>query len=224
MGACKECGCKDGDRGPIGPAGLKGDAGLPGNDGAQGIPGIPGVQGIQGPQGEQGEQGPPGNDGGSLPGPTGATGDQGPQGDKGDDGPSGLDGDDGADGANGQGRLNYYIDNNASAHIETPVANTGIILKNSGYATIELPLLAELGDQISVVGTSYTTAGWRIQASGNDQIQMTNSPSPLQTTPGGYVEPDTFNYADVIHLISDGEGNWIITDKIFFNGTIPYFS
>ena len=45
-----------------------------------------------------------------------------------------------------------------------------------------------------------------------------------ETNPGGEVQLGINNYADVIHLVSDGSGKWIIIDAIFANGTTPLFT
>jgi len=221
------CGCKDGDRGPLGEQGVKGDTGssgpigIPGSPGPQGIPGVSGIQGAQGIQGVPGIDGSPGPQGPIGPiGPIGATGPQGLQ------GPAGVDGNDGANGNNGQGRLNYTIDSTVGIHTYNPVLNEGVVMKNTGgLATIELPIGSLIGDVIQVVGTSFGTGGWRIKAAGGDKIQMTST-SAFQyiTLANGYVILNATNYRDVITMISDGLGNWIITDSIFANGTIPNFT
>jgi hypothetical protein len=225
MGACKECGCKDGDRGPIGIAGEKGEtgsSGLQGNPGPQGIPGPQGDQGIQGFQGIQGDQGPPGSSVDGDQGPTGPQGDTGPQG---NDGPAGLDGTNGTNGANGKGRLNYVINSVISFTTLLAVLNEGIIMKNTGFSVIQLPTGAQIGDVVRVVGTHLGTGGWRLKALGTDTIQMT-SQNPVNniTLPAGYVEPATTNYRDVITVISDGGGNWIIIDAMLANGNLPLFN
>lgn len=224
MSACRECGCKDGDRGPRGPQGEKGDTGASGAIGATGPAGPQGPQGIQGNQGDQGLQGPAGNDGSNIAGPVGPTGPQGNQGIQGPAGNDGADGADGANGLNGQGRLNYVEETGSGAHTITPVVNTGLILKNTGFGTIELPASTTIGDEIAILGTSLGTGGWKLVADGTDQIQMTNqSASALITSPGGEVVIAATNYRDVIHLIADGLGNWIIKDAIFANNNLPLF-
>ena len=226
MGACKDCGCKDGDRGPMGPAGDKGETGATGpqgNPGAQGIQGPQGNQGLQGDTGAQGPIGPSGSSIGGAAGPTGPQGIQGPQGIPGNDGNDGLNG---TNGNNGQGRLNYVIDAVVGAHIHSAILNEGIIMKNTGgIATIELPTGASIGDEVQVVGTSFGTGGWFISATGADTIEMTNQSGTLFiTSPAGAVTPSATNYRDVITMISDGAGAWVIIDSIFANGNIPLFS
>jgi hypothetical protein len=226
MGACKECGCKDGDRGPIGPAGLKGDtgeSGLTGNQGVQGPQGIEGIQGIQGIQGETGIQGAPGN---SIGGTAGATGPQGLQGIPGIQGDPGVDGTDGVNGKNGQGRITYTVNTESGNGTDIAVLNEGIFMKNTGgVRTIEIPSGSIIGDVVRVVGTSFGTGGWRISATGSDTIQMTSqNPSLNITQPGGFITPATTNYRDVITIVSDGTGKWIVMDAIFANGNIPLFN
>ena len=223
MGACKDCGCKDGDRGPMGLPGVKGDDGIAGNIGNTGPQGAQGIQGLVGAQGIQGLTGPQGADGNNDSGPAGPTGANGITGAQGIQGNDGVPGIDGIDGANGQACcLTYSIDSISGNHTESPVANTGIIMMNTGgLATIQLPT-GLLGDQIQIVGT-YTSSGWRLLTAGTDQIQLSYTP-PLECQPGGYVEPVASNFGDCITIISDGLGNWIIRDKVFFNGNNPYFS
>jgi len=226
MGACKECGCKDGDRGPMGPAGEKGDtgaSGLQGNPGPQGPQGPQGNQGIQGAQGATGPQGPPGSSIGGAAGPTGPQGIQGPQGIPGNDG---SDGADGTNGANGQGRLNYVINYNVGAATILATMNEGIFLKNTGgILTIELPTGGSIGDVVRVVGTSAGTGGWRVKATGVDTIEMTNqNPSFNTTTPGGYVTPQNTNYRDVLTFIFDGGTRWVVMDALLANGNQPLFT
>jgi len=226
MSACRECGCKDGDRGPQGPAGAVGATGPAGDVGATGPQGPKGDDGIQGIQGDQGSQGPQGPSGSNITGPAGPTG---PQGDTGIDGPQGNDGADGADGtdgANGQGQITWSIDATVGAATVNPVANSGLILKNTGgLLTIELPLGSLLGDLVSVAGTIYGTGGWKLKAQGTETIQMTSvTPLDFQTSGGGEVVIGPNNFNDVVHLLSDGLGAWIIVDKIFANGTIPLFT
>lgn len=225
MGACKECGCKDGDRGPMGDQGLQGATG---DQGAQGAPGpigpqgIQGLDGIQGPQGLQGAQGPSGT---NITGPAGPTGPQGIQGIQGIQGNDGNDGLNGADGANGQGQITWSIDASAVPTVLSPVGNSGLILKNTAFVDIELPLGALLGDVISIAGTIAGTGGWKLVALGTDTIQMTSqSALNYETNPGGEVQLGVNNYHDVIHLIADGTGKWIITDVIFAGGVIPLFT
>jgi hypothetical protein len=226
MKACKDCGCKDGDRGPIGPAGLKGetgDAGLQGNPGPQGEQGEQGHQGIQGNTGIQGIQGPPGA---SISGTAGAVGPIGLTGDQGATGPAGADGTDGTNGNNGQGRITYIIDSGVGIRTITAILNEGIIMKNTlGIVTIELPPSATIGDVVRIVGTSFGTGGWKLKAFVTDTIQMTDqSPVFNETSAGGFVQPSPSNYRDVITLISDGDGQWIITSSVFANGNIPLFN
>jgi len=226
MGACKDCGCKDGDRGPMGPAGEKGDTGESGLQGNPGIQGIQGPQGDQGIQGIQGIQGPIGPAGSSIGGNAGATGPQGIQGPQGIPGNDGNDGNDGINGANGQGRITWIVDSTAGVHTTNPVVNQGVIMKNNGgIATIQLPNPVGIGDVVMVVGTSFGTGGWRIKAGLGETIQMTDQTvGALITSTGGFVIPATTNYRDVIRMMYDGAGTWLITSKIFANGNIPLFS
>jgi len=226
MGACKECGCKDGDRGPIGPSGEKGDtgaSGLQGNPGPQGTVGPQGDQGVQGNQGATGVQGPPGS---SIGGNAGATGPQGNQGIQGIPGNNGADGNDGVDGANGQGRLNYVINNSVGTVTVLAVMNQGIFMKNTGgVVTIDLPTGGSIGDVIRVVGTSVGTGGWKVKATGADTIEMTNQNPLFQiTNPAGFVTPATTNYRDVMTFIFDGGTRWVVMDAMFANGNQPLFS
>ncbi len=225
MGACKECGCKDGDRGPMGPSGLKGDtgaAGPTGNVGIQGPIGINGIQGIQGVQGIQGIQGIPGNSVGGTTGATGGQGNVGPQGIAGNDG---ADGADGTNGINGRGRLNYVINAFTSSDIHPAILNEGIIMKNTGFCIVQLPSGANIGDTVQVVGTATGTGGWRINTDGADTIEMTNQTPLLSITQaGGYLEPQSTNYRDVITIVSDGTGRWIAVNALLANQNQPLFS
>lgn len=220
--------CKEGPRGPIGPMGEKGDTGEQGPQGAQGLMGVQGLQGDQGPMGDDGldggvgAQGPKGDDG--PPGPTG------PQGDKGDDGPigpPGNNGNDGTNGKNGQGRITYIVKTNSTPETHVAVLNEGIIMKNTGFVEVELPNGASLGDVVQVVGTSLGTGGWKLSVTGSETIELTSqssSPGSNITTLGGEVVIANTNYRDVITLVSDGLGRWIIINRIFANGLIPLFS
>ena len=217
MGACKDCGCKDGDRGPMGLPGEKGDtgaSGLQGNPGQQGGQGFQGIQGVQGLKGDTGPAGAPGSGIGGTAGPTGPQGNPGPQGIPGNKG------------NNGQGRLNYVLNEAVAAGNYNAVLNEGIIMKNTnGVQTIIFPLGSVIGDIIQVVGTSYGTGGWRVSVQGTDTIQMTNqNPSYNTTTAGGFVTPATTNYRDVMTFLADGTGVWIVIDAIFANGNSPLFS
>ena len=171
MGACKECGCKDGDRGPQGERGEKGNDGVDGLQGPQGPQGISGIKGEKGDTGIQGDTGPQGLSGSSLPGPTGPTGPQGFQGPAGTDGNDGPQGDAGLNGANGQGRIDYIVETSAAINA---IANQGIIMKNTVFSTVQLPLGSVLGDVVQVVGTSYATGNWKIKAGVGETIQLTN--------------------------------------------------
>lgn len=226
MSQCGECGCKDGDRGPMGLQGEKGDTGSSGLPGPAGPMGTQGIQGPQGLQGDKGDTGPQGAPGSSIGGSTGPTGAQGIQGIQGIPGADGADGADGANGANGQGRLNYIEITSVGTVTLTPVVNQGLVMKNTGgVATIELPLGALIGDCMSVVGTSFGTGGWKLRALGTNTIQLTSQSSgAFETIPGGEVVIPVTNYRDVISMVSDGLGNWIITDAIFANNQIPQFS
>ena len=226
MEACKDCGCKDGDRGPIGPSGdigETGNTGLQGNPGIQGIQGNQGNQGIQGSTGIQGVQGPSGL---SIGGAAGATGPIGSTGNQGATGPAGADGTDGTNGNNGQGRITYIIDSGVGIRTITATLNEGIIMKNTlGIVTIELPSSATIGDVVRIVGTSFGTGGWKLKAFVTDTIQMTDqSPTFNETSLGGFVQPSSTNYRDVITLTSDGDGQWVITSSVFANGNIPLFN
>lgn len=223
---CQHTCCTEGPRGPIGPAGEKGDKG---DVGPQGPPGLQGPQGIQGPQGPPGQDGLDGGAGSQGPqgpqGPPGPTGAQGPQGNQGIQGIPGEDGDDGADGKNGQGRLNYVENTDASPTTHVAVLNEGIIMKNTAFVIIELPTGALIGDVVQVVGTSFGTGGWKLSATGTDKIQMTSqNPSNYITSAGGEVVISNTNYRDVMTLISDGLGNWVVIDALFANNQIPLFT
>ena len=224
MSECKECGCKDGDRGPMGLQGPKGDTGATGLQGPMGPQGIAGVKGDTGPQGDQGPQGDAGNDGASTPGPAGPTGAQGVQGPQGDPGNDGADGTDGNDGANGHGMLNYIVDSSASPSTNSPVVNTGIIMKNTAFVNIDLPN-ASIDDVIQIIGTSIGTGGWQINATGADKIQLTSQVSGSHiTTAGGSIIIAPTNYRDVITMVSDGTGMWYVIDCIFANNNTPLFT
>lgn len=222
---CQDTCCKEGPRGPIGPRGEKGDTGPQGPQGPIGPQGPQGIQGPQGPAGQNGVDGNVGAQGLQGPqGPPGPQGIQGPPGQQGNSGQPGLDGVDGTNGNNGQGRISYVINNSIITSTHNAVNNEGIIMKNSGFQTIALPTGSNIGDVIQVVGTSFGTGGWKILAGAGEKIQLTTqSPTPLETSFGGEVVPDYTNYRDVITMISDGAGNWIITDSIFANGQIPLF-
>lgn len=223
MGACKECGCKDGDRGPQGERGEKGNDGVDGLQGPQGPQGISGIKGEKGDTGIQGDTGPQGLSGSSLPGPTGPTGPQGFQGPAGTDGNDGPQGDAGLNGANGQGRIDYIVETSAAINA---IANQGIIMKNTVFSTVQLPLGSVLGDVVQVVGTSYATGNWKIKAGVGETIQLTNlSGGFLETGLGGEVIPlADYNYGDVITMLYDGTNSWIIMDSIFASNTIPLFT
>jgi hypothetical protein len=223
---CNECGCKDGDRGPRGLQGEKGDTGASGAIGATGIQGFQGIQGAQGIQGNQGPQGVPGQDGNNIAGPTGPTGAQGNTGATGIQGPAGNNGIDGIDGANGQGRITYVTNNASTPSTHTAISNEGIVLKNTAFVDIELPIAANQGDVVRIVGTSFGTGGWKIIAAAGQRIQMTNqAPSALITSAGGEVVIATTNYRDVITMMYDPISlTWIIFSKIFANNTIPFFN
>jgi hypothetical protein len=226
MGACLDCGCKDGDRGLIGPVGPTGETGLTGLQGLPGIQGDTGLTGSQGFQGTQGATGPQGAIGSSITGASGATGATGIQGIQGVQGLPGANGTNGSNGDNGQGRLTYVINSEVATHVHTAVFNQGVIMKNTGgISSIEIPIGSAIGDVVRVVGTSFGTGGWKLVASGTDTIQMTSqSAIDIITSPGGEVVINSNNYRDVMTLISDGTGKWFVISSIFANGFIPLFS
>lgn len=220
------CNCKDGERGPMGPQGEKGDtgatgpAGLQGEPGLQGPQGLPGDKGDTGPQGDQGPQGPAGAQGPA--GPTGATGAAGAAGPAGATGPAGTNG---TNGANGQGRLSYSTDSSAITHTLSPVANSGHFMENTGFATVNLPLGAALGDVVEIIGTIDCTGGWKIECLVGQSIEMTHQANALVTTTGvgGEIIIASTNYGDVMRFVCMGGDRWIINNVVFANGNIPLF-
>jgi hypothetical protein len=225
MGACKECGCKDGDRGPQGLAGAKGDTGAIGAQGAVGPQGLMGLTGPKGDDGPQGIQGPQGQPGTGLQGDTGPTGIQGDQGDTGPAGEDGSDGAPGTNGANGQGRITYVVNSDGVNGTHNAVLNEGVIMKNTGYVTVLIPLGNNIGDVVRVVGTSAGTGGWKISSTAPETMQMTSqSLTSNITSGGGEITPATTNYRDVITLVFDGTERWVVIDAMLANGEIPLFS
>ena len=223
MGACKDCGCKDGDRGLQGERGEKGNDGIDGLQGPIGLQGISGIKGNQGVQGIQGNTGLQGLSGSSTPGPTGPTGPQGLQGPDGIDGIDGVQGDAGLNGANGQGRISYITETSAAINA---IGNQGIIMKNTVFSTVQLPLGSIIGDVVQVVGTSYATGNWKIKAGVGETIQLTRPTGGfVETGLNGEVIPlADYNYGDVITMLYDGTNSWIIMDSIFASNTIPLFT
>ena len=218
--------CKEGPRGPIGPMGEKGDTG---EQGPQGAPGLMGVQGIQGDQGPAGDDGLDGGVGGQGQvgddGPPGPTGPQGIKGDDGPIGPAGNNGTNGTNGKNGQGRITYVVNTDAVPSVHNAVLNEGVIMKNTAFVDIQLDAAPSIGDIVQVVGTSIGTGGWRVTAGAGHVIQHTSqSPTAMETNPGGYVEPLATNYRDVMTLMYDGTGIWLIINKIFADNILPLFS
>jgi hypothetical protein len=119
MATCKDCGCKDGQRGPIGPQGPQGDTGATGLQGAPGPQGPVGPSGLQGAKGDQGSSAyqvwlDDGNVGtetdflNDLVGPQGPAGPAGSPGSGGVNGVNGVDGAQGPQGPNGDPGLSAY--------------------------------------------------------------------------------------------------------------------
>jgi len=224
MGACKECGCQDGDRGPMGLQGEKGDTGASGAVGATGPQGPIGPQGVQGNTGPQGIQGPAGNNGANIGGPAGPTGPQGNQGIQGPAGNNGANGTNGLNGANGQGKIIYVINASAVPAVHPATVNEGVVMKNTAFVDVQLPAAPSLGDVVQVVGSSFGTGGWKLIAGGGQQIQMTSQTlGNLITSVGGQIQLAATNYRDVITMMYDGVGTWFIYSSIFANNNIPLF-
>jgi hypothetical protein len=112
MATCQDCGCKDGQRGPVGPQGPQGDTGATGATGASGPQGPAGLTGSQGPVGAKGSSAyqvwlDDGNVGtetdflNSLKGPAGPAGPAGAPGAAGTNGVNGVDGVQGSQGPAG---------------------------------------------------------------------------------------------------------------------------
>ncbi len=154
-----------GDTGEQGPQGLQGETGPQGATGPQGLQG---ETGAQGPQGLQGETGPQGEQG--LKGDKGDTGPQGPQGLQGETGAQGLQGVTGAAGAQGPQGVQGVVGPQGVAGPKGDKGDTGtgVVLKGSVAAVVDLPASATQGDLYVVTadsnayvwsGTAWDNAG-----------------------------------------------------------------
>lgn len=159
-----DCGCKDGERGPMGlqgPQGLQGEPGSVGGQGAQGQKGLQGIQGIPGddgltghqgsigPKGDSGLPGIPGIDG--LPGPRGIDGINGSDGATGPDGPAGPKGDTGATGIQGPQGVQAVTTSLLAEGLPTAVVATASVLGSTR--------LCDAGATAQVITTRYDNVG-----------------------------------------------------------------
>ena len=239
--------------GPQGIQGIKGEQGLTGEPGLtgpqgetglQGIPGVPGLNGLNGLQGLQGDPGPPGTAGADgAPGTDGAVGPDGPQGDPGlsayqvwlnlgnagteADFIASLEGEMGPQGPIG-GSLDWAIDASPGVHTIFPTSNSGLVMRNAGFATIQLPLDSFLGATVKVVGTIEGTAGYRLQMQAGQTVELSSPTNVLVTTVGtGEVLFGAANYTDCIELVcmDNFPGlKWVIVNGSFAGNVLPTFT
>lgn len=199
--------------------------GCAGHDGDTGLTGEPGPIGATGPMGPMGPAGPQG-----VPGPTGPAGPAGPAGATGPQGPAGP-----------SGSTFTWTENLQSAPHKYEITDTlnfqGIIMSNTGFSTIILPVGLPMGSVIRIVGTDNAIGNWKIKMKDVGQtVEMSSSSSSLVTTPGtgalipivpipgpGEVRPD--HYANCLELvvIDNGPGlKWAVASGIY--SALPTFT
>jgi len=238
-----------GIQGVQGVQGIQGEPGLTGPTGANGIQGVQGEQGIQGepgPAGLNGINGAPGTPG--VNGSNGTDGEPGPQGDQGEPGDSAyqvwlslgntgteqdfIDSLEGAMGPQGPvgGTMLWSIDVNVGVHTIFPNPNTGLIMRNTGFATVRLPLNVFLGTRVRIAGTIEGTGGWKISMQAGQTVEMSSPTNVLVTTTGtGEIIFSASNYSDSVELVAidgnSGDGlRWAIISGVFAGNVLPTFT
>ncbi len=227
-----------GATGATGPTGTNGTSGVTGPTGATGA-GTTGATGATGPTGTNGTNGATGPTGATGAGTTGATGATGPTGTNGTNGATGTNGTNGATGPTGPNGTNGTPGTNGSngatgatgptgtstgttystgasgavGNENNPVPNgttisgTSVVYFIANAASVTLPAATTAGQHlilINVAGPSNGSATFTVNAASGGLIK--NGPDTQSVA--------SFSFSDVADLISDGNKNWWVVQRI----------
>jgi hypothetical protein len=190
MATCKDCGCKDGQRGPIGPQGPKGDTGATGPQGAPGPQGPVGPSGLQGAKGDQGSSAyqvwlDDGNVGTETDFLNDLVGSQGPAGPAGSPGSAGVNGVNGIDGA--QGPQGPNGDPGLSAYeIWLNEGNTGT--EQDFLDSIAESALPTFSSWLPLPGENSWTASILEYCTSGELVMIRGTVDKDFTSPGSYID------------------------------------
>ena len=190
MATCKDCGCKDGQRGPIGPQGPQGDTGATGPQGAPGPQGPVGPSGLQGAKGDLGSSAyqvwlDNGNVGtetdflNDLVGPQGPAGPAGFPGSAGVNGVNGIDGAQGPQGPNGDPGLSAY-------EIWLNEGNSGT--EQDFLDSIAQSALPTFSSWLPLPGENSWTASILEYCTSGELVMIRGTVDKEFASPGGYID------------------------------------